>query len=167
MWRQSRLALCLIAASLPLLSSATVAEDRRSIIPKDVETELIRFEPTKETPRGFLAKYPEGDFVKLFQAAGDARVSFAHRDLNGDGNPEIITLLAGPVTCGARDCEVVILKPEGKSHRTIFDGYASSVALGAKAKDGWRDVITNLTTNSDNVKSGVVWTWTGERYEIK
>lgn len=167
MRRQSGLVICLFAAALPLLSSTAVAEDRRRPIPKEVETELIRFEPAYATVSGFLDKYPQGDFVERFREAGQAKVGLALKDLNGDGKQEVIAILAGPVTCGARDCEVVILAPTDRGYRTVFDGFASSIALGAKAKDGWRDVITNLATDRDNVRSGVIWTWTGERYAIR
>ena len=167
MRRQSSVALCLISAASLLLSSATVAEDRRRIIPANVEVDAIRFEGSPQTVQGFLAKYPEGDFVERFKEAGEARVSVALRDLNGDDKQEVIAFVAGPITCGARDCQVLILTPTGSGYRTVFDGFASSVALGARARNGWRDVITNLTTDRDNVRSGVTWTWTGERYEMR
>jgi hypothetical protein len=168
MWRPSCLGLCLIAASLSLVSSRLGAADLRREIPAGVETEVVRFEPMDRAVRELAEKDPGGAFAKRLQEAqeaGGVRISGAYKDLNGDGQSEIITVLTGPVTCGARDCEVVILTPAAGLYRPVFDSAASSIALGAKSNSGWRDIITNFT-NVEGKRSGVIWTYRGERYEL-
>jgi hypothetical protein len=148
-------------------SSFANAADRRSVIPNTEEITVVDVEQGDETAVGFAARNTEGDFTSLFRDAGDAQVSSALQDLNGDGRSEIITVLTGDNTCGIRDCEVIILTPEGSSYRTVFDGYASSLALGPPPETGWRDLITNFAVEGETKRTGVIWTWDGTKYALR
>ncbi|HWK65958.1 MAG TPA: hypothetical protein VNS34_13525 [Rhizobiaceae bacterium] len=158
-----------LAASVALLFSPLTAraEDQRVQLPKDYHTEVVELEDTDQSAFAFSLQAPNADIAQLLESAGDARVSSNQDDLNGDGRPEIITLLSGVETCGARDCEVVIISPTGDGYNIAFDAYASSIALGPKSPSGWRELITNLNVSDKGEKTGLVWEWKGGKYEIK
>jgi hypothetical protein len=159
------LSLAIVAAIFS--ASLAQAADRRSVVPDNEKVDIVEVEPTTQTAFGFAAQNSEGDFTKLFRDAGDAQISSALEDLNGDGRPEIITVLAGESTCGIRDCEVIILTPDGSTFRTIFDSYASSIALGPPPEAGWRDLITNFIVEEGGKRTGVIWKWNGESYALR
>jgi hypothetical protein len=158
--------LILALALLLLAADAANAADKRQRIGNDTQVQMVEFHPTGQTAFALALQQPDSEIQSLLRDAGDASISSSQVDLAGDGKPETILYLAGALTCGARDCEVVILRRVGNRNQIIFDENATSIAIGPIGPKGWKDLITNYAS-SDGQGTGVIWEWTGERYQIK
>jgi hypothetical protein len=115
---------------------------------------MVEFHPTGQPALALALPQPEGLLQSLLRDAGDAGISSAQVDWAGDGKPETILYLTGLLTCGVRDCEVVIVRRVGDQNKIIFDENATSIALGAVGSKGWKDLITNYVS-TDGQGTGV------------
>jgi hypothetical protein len=157
----------LLIASLLLSAVGTAnAADQRQPISNETPVQIVEFRPTGQTAFALALQQSDSEVQSILRDAGDASISSSQVDLAGDGKPETILYLTGSLTCGARDCEVVIVRRIGDRNQIIFDENATSIAIGPIGPKGWKDLITNYAS-VDGQGTGVIWEWTGERYQIK
>jgi len=68
-------------------------------------------------------------------------------DLNGDGRPETIVHVAGPMVCGTGGCNTAVLTPEAQGLRTVawISVTRPPVAVAETRTNGWRDLIVRVS----------------------
>lgn len=143
----------------------TNAEDRLAKFdPKTAE--LVTFEQMNSSALAALgAKDVNGVMTDVLDQVIGGRVESAAVDLNGDVVPETIIELIGPLTCGIRDCQMVVLADSPSGLRKLLEVNASSIAIGEKSPDSeWRTIITNPDFQSG---LGVIWEGTENGYALK
>lgn len=145
--------------------SATAA-DRRQEIKAGTPVQIVEFHPTGQTALALSLQQPDSEIQSILRDAGDASIDSSQVDLSGDGKPETILYLTGALTCGAGDCEVVIVRRAGDKNDIIFDENAKSIAIGSVGSKGWRDLITNYASDGGR-NTGVIWEWNGDRYQMQ
>lgn len=76
----------------------------------------------------------------------DARYFDATVDLNGDGQHEVVTYVAGPMVCGTGGCPVFVFTPRETglmlvSRLTVVQ---APVRVAATSTNGWRDLVVGI-----------------------
>ncbi|WP_395393396.1 hypothetical protein WBP07_00330 [Novosphingobium sp. BL-8A] len=78
---------------------------------------------------------------------GTLQYATAEVDLDGDGTPEVLAYLGGPMMCGTGGCNLVVLKRDGTGFRKM--GEVSVVQLPVGVLDskshGWRDLAVTVS----------------------
>ncbi|MCM5570088.1 hypothetical protein M6I34_06175 [Burkholderiaceae bacterium FT117] len=79
----------------------------------------------------------------------DARV-----DLDGDGTPEVVAMVAGPMVCGTGGCPVLVFTPSPDGLRLVSRISVSRppVAVSSRSSHGWRNLI--VTIGGGGIPSG-------------
>jgi hypothetical protein len=71
----------------------------------------------------------------------------AETDLDGDGRPEVLAYVGGPLMCGTGGCNLVVLKRDGGDFRQM--GALSVVQLPVGVLEtrtnGWRDLAVSVS----------------------
>lgn len=83
------------------------------------------------------ANYP--DMGKLLYASAES-------DLDGDGTPEVLAYVGGPMMCGTGGCNLVVLKREGGDLRKISELSVVQLPVGVleSKSNGWRDLALTI-----------------------
>lgn len=153
---------CILLVAAYIDPMTALSDERKTFDAQSFQ--LVELEPTNPTAVAALAaQQPTGELAEMLKEAGQVETSSALVDLNNDNIPEVVIQIESPVTCGVRDCEVVILMRTGASNHTVFEGSASQIGLGKISETGWRDIITNPDLQAH---TGAIWTWNGADYEI-
>lgn len=68
-------------------------------------------------------------------------------DLNGDGRPETIVHVAGPMVCGTGGCNTAVFTPERQGLRTVawISVTRPPIAVAETNSNGWRDLIVRVS----------------------
>jgi hypothetical protein len=80
----------------------------------------------------------EGDYeAHYFDAAAD---------LNGDGTPEAIAYVAGPMVCGTGGCPVLVFAPAADGYRLVsrISVVQPPVRLAPRSSQGWRNLVVGV-----------------------
>ena len=85
-----------------------------------------------------LRTWLDGDF--------EAHYFSSSIDLNGDGGPEVVAYVAGPMVCGSGGCSALVLAREGDGYRVVT---AISVAqppirVSTRSSQGWRNLLVGI-----------------------
>jgi hypothetical protein len=77
----------------------------------------------------------------------EARYFHAATDLNGDGTPEAITYVAGPMVCGTGGCPVLVFTPEADGYRLVsrISVVQPPVRLAPRSSQGWRNLVVGVS----------------------
>ncbi len=122
LFRNTALALALAAAGAACGPVRTADQD----LPADLA----------QTLRGIL-----GD------QTGDARYFAKAVDLDGDGRPEVVAHVAGPMVCGTGGCDTLVLAPEGQGLRLVTRMTVSRppIVAAETRSNGWRDLVVRVS----------------------
>ncbi|WP_395328153.1 hypothetical protein WBP06_12530 [Novosphingobium sp. BL-8H] len=78
---------------------------------------------------------------------GTLQYATAEVDLDGDGTPEVLAYLGGPMMCGTGGCNLLVLKRDNGSFKKV--GEVSVVQLPVGVLDskshGWRDLAVTVS----------------------
>jgi hypothetical protein len=76
----------------------------------------------------------------------EARYFDARVDLNGDGTPESIALVAGPMVCGTGGCPVFVFAsgPDGYRLVSRLSVVQPPVRLAPRSSQGWRNLVVGI-----------------------
>jgi len=76
----------------------------------------------------------------------EARHFDAQVDLNGDGTPEAITYVAGPMVCGSGGCPVFVFAagPDGYRLVSRISVAQPPVRLAPRSSQGWRNLVVGV-----------------------
>ncbi|KHK89334.1 hypothetical protein [Novosphingobium malaysiense] len=79
------------------------------------------------------------DMGKLLYATADT-------DLDGDGTPEVLAYVGGPMMCGTGGCNLVVLKREGGDLRKVSELSVVQLPVGVldSKSNGWRDLAVTI-----------------------
>jgi len=80
------------------------------------------------------------------QPGRETRYAYNRVDLNGDGRPEVVVTLLGPLDCGTGGCPLLIFRErqgdlELVSRMTLF---RDPLIVGEGRHHGWRDLISRV-----------------------
>ena len=83
----------------------------------------------------------------LGEQTGDTRYFAKAIDLNGDGRPEVVVHLAGPMVCGTGGCDTLVLSPEGPGLRLVtrISVTRPPIVAAETTSDGWRDLVVHVS----------------------
>jgi len=70
----------------------------------------------------------------------------AAADLNGDGTPEAIAYVAGPMVCGTGGCPVLVFTPAADGYRLVsrITVVQPPVRLSPRSSQGWRNLVVGV-----------------------
>lgn len=68
-------------------------------------------------------------------------------DLNGDGAPEVVVHVIGPMACGTGGCPTLVFTPSGSGYRLVSSISVSRPPIRASAARtvGWRNLIVSVS----------------------
>lgn len=119
--RRVSLKVCLTALSVATPLTLSVAEARQGQLPADIAN-VIRKQYDADT------RYLDGAV-----------------DLNGDGKPEIVVHVVGPMACGSGGCPTMVFTPSDKGYRLVSTISVTRPPIKASATStaGWRNLIVH------------------------
>lgn len=70
----------------------------------------------------------------------------AESDLDGDGKPEVLAFVGGPMLCGTGGCSLVVLKREGDAFTKVTETSVTQLPLGQldSQSNGWADLWVTI-----------------------
>lgn len=93
-----------------------------------------------------------GDVVALIKkqySSADmvSRYLSATPDLNGDGRPELLVHVVGPMACGTGGCPTLVFTPVDAGHRLVSTISVSRppVRVSPRSSNGWRNLIVEIS----------------------
>ncbi len=74
---------------------------------------------------------------------GEVRYFESATDLNGDGRPEIVVHVVGPMVCGTGGCPTLVFTPGERGYRllTAISITRPPVQVSARSENGWRNLL--------------------------
>ncbi|TCM19871.1 hypothetical protein EDF56_103516 [Novosphingobium sp. PhB165] len=86
---------------------------------------------------------------------GKLQYATAEVDLDGDGTPEVLAYLGGPMLCGTGGCNLVVLKRDGTELRKVSEISVVQLPVGVlnTKTNGWRDLA--VTVAGGGVTEGI------------
>ena len=99
-------------------------------------------------PAKAQATLPSEVASSIRQAYGDGEIRTFDRavDLDGDGRPEIVVYLVGPMVCGTGGCTLLVFTPTGAGYRRVADVSVTRPPIRASSakSSGWRNLIVHI-----------------------
>lgn len=89
---------------------------------------------------------PLADWMVEEVGSGDIAYFEGKYDLDGDGTPEILAFLTGPMHCGSGGCDLLVLKQDGNGYRKLGDLSVARLPVGVfpESTRGLRDLAVNV-----------------------
>lgn len=89
------------------------------------------------------------DFIKETYSSPDlpaSRYLAGTADLNGDGRPELIVHVVGPMPCGTGGCPTLVYTPDATGHRLVSTITVSRppIRVSPRSSHGWRNLIVEV-----------------------
>jgi hypothetical protein len=80
------------------------------------------------------------------EGAFEAHYFDAVADLNGDGTPEAIAYVAGPMVCGTGGCPVLVFATAADGYRLVsrVSVVQPPVSLAPRSSQGWRNLVVGV-----------------------
>ncbi|QDK33704.1 hypothetical protein [Sphingomonas sp. IC081] len=138
----NRIALAATATLALTLSLAACKKDAApppEAVVTSAETEAATEAPAPQTAEEWIkANYQDAVTSDL----GKLQYATAEADLDGDGTPEVLAYLGGPMFCGTGGCNLVVLKRDGDGFRKMGETSVVQLPVGVLATRtrGWRDI---------------------------
>ncbi|QSR17597.1 hypothetical protein [Novosphingobium sp. KA1] len=138
----NRIALAATATLALTLSLAACKKDAApppDAVATSAETEAATEAPAPQTAEEWIkANYQDAVTSDL----GKLQYATAEADLDGDGTPEVLAYLGGPMFCGTGGCNLVVLKRDGDGFRKMGETSVVQLPVGVLATRtrGWRDI---------------------------
>ncbi len=123
--------------SVPDRSTKTKVGSLQNIAPETT--------PDRDLEQAILDQFSEQD-----QASQTFRYVYNRADLNGDGNPEVLTYLEQSSFCEGQRCPLLVFSPQSSGYRllTRLSRVAPPVIVNDSKTWGWQDlVITEVETS--------------------
>ena len=78
---------------------------------------------------------------------GTLQYATAEVDLDGDGTPEVLAYLGGPMMCGTGGCNLVVLKRDGTGFKKMGEVSVVHLPVGVleSKSHGWRDLAVTVS----------------------
>ena len=99
-------------------------------------------------PAAAQAALPTEVTRAIRQSYGDGEIRIFDReaDLNGDGRPEIVVYLVGPMVCGTGGCNLLVFTPTGAGYRRVADISVTRPPIRASSatSSGWRNLVVHI-----------------------
>ena len=110
-----------VSAALLLLAAGSTASAQTS--------------PEQSIQAVLREEYPEG--------SGDFRYFIKWFDLDGDGTPEAIVHVVGPMVCGTGGCDTLIFAKRGDAYKLVstIGTTRPPIIASPRRSHGWRDLI--------------------------
>jgi hypothetical protein len=137
------------AILLPLAGAMLLAGCKQAA-PGDEPTGAPASEPSAlpGVPTGEQSvRQSAGSWIKAnYQDMGKLLYAEAETDLDGDGMPEIVAYVGGPMLCGTGGCNLVVLKRDGMRLRKVSELSVVQLPVGVldSKSNGWRDLAVTV-----------------------
>lgn len=78
---------------------------------------------------------------------GEIRYFDGSADLNGDGDPEVIVHVVGPMLCGTGGCNTLVFTPADSGYRLVADISVTRppVRVSPQTSYGWRNLLVQVS----------------------
>ncbi len=90
----------------------------------------------------------ESELRALFGESGsEVRYFDSATDLNGDGQPEVVVHVAGPMVCGTGGCPTLVFTPGAKGYVLVADISITRppVQVSSRSANGWRNLLVHVS----------------------
>jgi len=79
-------------------------------------------------------------------SGGEVRYFDGTADLNGDGRPEIVVHVAGPMVCGTGGCPTLVFTPGAGGYELVADISITRppIQLSSRSANGWRNLLVRV-----------------------
>jgi hypothetical protein len=135
------------------LSLAACKKDAASPEPTaSAEVSKAAAEPTPMTAEDWIrANHKDALSTDL----GKLQYATAETDLDGDGTPEVLVYLGGPMFCGTGGCNLVVLKRQDGDLIQVSETSVVQLPVGVldSKSHGWRDLA--VTVSGGGMAEGV------------
>jgi hypothetical protein len=97
---------------------------------------------------------------------GPIRYFAAQADLNGDGRPERIVYVAGPMVCGTGGCSTLVFTEEAGRLRLVstINLTRPPIVAAETSTAGWRDLVVRVSGGGILPGSGALLRFDGQTY---
>ena len=127
-------------SAIALLAACDAAGDAAATPPATAEPAPT---PTTDAvPDADLVEWIRNEYADM----GDVLYRSAEIDLNGDGSPEILAYVGGPMLCGTGGCNLVVLERAQDGLRQVGDISVAQLPVGvfSTSTEGWRDLAVSI-----------------------
>ncbi len=146
-----------LALSLTLAACKKDAAPPPDAVATSAETEAATEAPAPQTAEEWIkANYQDAVTSDL----GKLQYATAEADLDGDGTPEVLAYLGGPMFCGTGGCNLVVLKRAkqadgSEGFRKMGETSVVQLPVGVLASRtrGWRDI--GVTVSGGGMAEGI------------
>ncbi|MAC57699.1 MAG: hypothetical protein CMH85_05375 [Novosphingobium sp.] len=99
-----------------------------------------------QSDEAVLQQSVSGWITANYEDMGKLLYASAESDLDGDGTPEVLAYVGGPMMCGTGGCNLVVLKREGGDLRKISELSVVQLPVGVldSKSNGWRDLAVTI-----------------------
>lgn len=83
----------------------------------------------------------------LGEISGPVHYFAKQADLNGDGRPELIVHVAGPMVCGTGGCNTIVFTQDGEDLREVASISVTRppIVVAETSSNGWRDLVVQVS----------------------
>jgi uncharacterized protein len=104
--------------------------------------------PCDASTAGAQTGLPQDIVHAIRKAYGDDEMRYFDRavDLDGDGKPELVVYVVGPMVCGSGGCDLLVFTPAGAGYRRVASISVTQVPIRASSakSSGWRDLVVRI-----------------------
>jgi hypothetical protein len=96
----------------------------------------------------------------------DAHAFPASTDINGDGRPEIVVHIAGPVLCGTGGCTTVVYTPTDAGYHLVAEIAPTKppIQVSPRETNGWRNLLVHVSGGGLEAAYDAELTYDGAQY---
>ncbi|MCT2398227.1 hypothetical protein [Novosphingobium mangrovi (ex Huang et al. 2023)] len=109
----------------------------------------------KDEPQGEPSAAPSEDVTLQstrswiranYEDMGKLLYAEAETDLDGDGTPEVLAYVGGPMMCGTGGCNLVVLRRDGAQLRKVSELSVVQLPVGVleSKSNGWHDLAVTI-----------------------
>ena len=145
---------CSALTLLPVAAGLALASPLRAQPPTSATPTVVRSVAPEPRPNPALESALRG---ALFPERGDCEAVPTHRytwdrvDLNGDGTPEVVAQVLGPMLCGTGGCPLLIFREPSPGRLELITRmslFKDPLIVAARPHNGWSELITRVRVDA-------------------
>ena len=146
-------------AAVVLLGACSQREDPAADETDSANASIEPASPSSATPAPAAARTPDPALSAGIRAnyadMGEVLYKAGEVDLDGDGAPEILAYIGGPMMCGTGGCNLVVLQRTGQGLDKLGELSVTQLPVGVfeTSTNGWRDLAVSIS--GGGIRGGV------------
>lgn len=157
--RSLRILICLYLLSFVLAPLSAAEQGAKPTIVRRVQSEKSRDDRLE---RAIMTTLGES------AAQADTPVHYYYNrvDLNGDGKPEALVYLFGPVVCGTGGCSAYVFQLEGARYKLISElsPARNPIVVSSSKTRGWKDLLVPVAGGGVQSEYYAILQFNGRQY---